>query len=275
MSAVYNENTRSTAGQNAVIAVLLILVAVCGILLYRSNHPAAVYTPEKPPAAVTEASVTAAVAETGTLTATQTTKAAAESEPDADADYLHFLTDKLIPEYGLADDSAAVGCTEQTGIAGAYLADLRGTGEEDLLVIRLEQIDADHAAAPVFEWYTMQDGSAVLLDSFSCKMPWSEIAVRYNQQTLYVSACDRALPDTPESRKYAELTIGMQDADLQTANMEQEYGEANRPAAQYPEDAVLLLTVESDRTQTPAHTADRRYLLSDYTGLRELLPETV
>ena len=274
MSAVYNENTQGAARQNAVIAVLLIMVAICGILLYRNSHAAAVYKPEKPSAAVTEVYVTTAAAETGTVTSARTTAPAAASETDADADYLHYLTDRLIPEYGLADDSAAVSCTEQTGIAGAYLADLRGTGQEDLLVIRLELIDADHAAAPVFEWYTMQDGSVTLLDSFSCKMPWSEIAVRYSQQTLYVSACDCAIPDKPESRKYAELTVGMQNSDMQTENMEQEYGEENRPAAQYPEDAVLLLTVEADRTQTPERTADRRYLLSDYTGLRELLPET-
>lgn len=254
------------------IAVLLVMTAICGMLLVRNSRP--VYAKPAP----SEPAVTGTTAVPGTAAAAaavqQTAGTTAVTDPDDSARYLEFLTEKLIPEYGLADDSGVLSCSEQTGIAGAYLADFSRRGADDLLVIRLETLDGDHAAAPVFDWYTLTDGTVTLTDSFSCKMPWSDIAVRYSDQMLYVSACDIPLDENAENRKYAELSIRMQDGDMQTADMEQEYGNANRPAAPYNADAVLLLTVEPDRTQTPGSLSERQYLLTDYTGMRELLTKT-
>ncbi|MBP0966226.1 MAG: hypothetical protein J5722_01205 [Oscillospiraceae bacterium] len=264
------ENTRSSAGQNAVIIALVIMTAAAGFLLYRNSRPAAA-APAEPVPAASETTTATEGASTAAVTGAETTVTTAVTEADARSLYLEYLTDTLIPKYGLADDSGVLACTAQTGVAGAYLADLSRRGEDDLLVIRLEMLDTEHAAAPVFEWYTLTDSTVTLLDSFSGKMPWTDLAVRYGQQNLYISACERTLNDTPDTRKYTELTVSMQTADLQTENMEQEYGEDNRPAAQYPADAALLLTVESDRTQTPVTADARRYLLSDYTGLREML----
>ena len=266
-----NEQSGSGREQIIMIAVLLIMSAVCGLLLYRSNRPVPVHHAASP--AVSVATEPAAGTEAQTSSAPRTTTAAAVTEPDDRSVCLAYLSDELIPACGLADDSAPGACSAQNGIAGAYFADFRGCGTDDMLVIRLETLDPGHAAAPVFEWYAVQDGTVTLLDSFSCKMPWSDIAVRYSDRTLYVSGCDIPLNENAENRKYAELTVRMQDGDMQTAGLEQDYGNADRPAAPYPENAALLLTVEPDRTQTPAAEADRRYLLTDYTGLRESLPK--
>ncbi|MBR5723492.1 MAG: hypothetical protein IKX57_07645 [Oscillospiraceae bacterium] len=263
-------DSRSDRGQSAVIAALLIMVVTAGFLLYRNSRPAAA-APAEPVQAETETTTVTEGASTAAVTGTETTVTTAVTEAEPRSLYLEYLTGTLIPKYGLADDSGVLACTAQTGVAGAYLADLSSRGEDDLLVIRLETLDTDHAAAPVFEWYTLTDGTVTLLDSFSCKMPWTDLAVRYAQQSLFISACDRALNDTPESREYTELTVSVQNADLQTADMVKHDGEDNRPAAKYPADAALLLTVESDRTQTLDAAAARRYLLSDYTGLREML----
>ena len=253
------------------IAALLVMVAVCGLLLYRNSRPAYAEPAEKPPAVTETTAVTGTAAVT--TAARQTAPVTTVTEPDDRARWIEYISEELLPDQCLADDSAVLSCAEQTGIAGAYLADLRGTGTDDLLVIRLETLDADHAAAPVFDWYAQTDSGVTRIDSFSCKMPWSDIAVRYSGQKLYISACDIPLNETAENRKYTELTISMQDGDMQTAGMEHAYGNANRPPVQYPADAVLLLTVEPDRTQTPGTPAERQYLLTDYTGLRELLPE--
>ena len=265
-----NEMNRAGKDQLIMIAVLLAMVTVCGILLYHNSRPVHAEPAETAPAVTgtTEAAVTTAAS----VAPAQTSTTPAETASDDCSLYLQYLTETLIPAYGTAEDAAVCACTEQTGVAGAYLADLRGTGKDDLLVIRLETLNADHAAAPVFEWYGIADGAVTLLDSFSCKMPWSEIAVRYAGNTLYVSACDIPLNENAENRKYCELTISMENSDLQTTALDQDYGNANRPAAQYPADAVLLLTVEPDRTQAPDALSARRYLLTDYTGIRRMLP---
>lgn len=264
-----NDDIRSSRGQNIMIAVLLVMTAICGLLLVRNSRPVYAEPARTEPAvtATTAASGTAAV----TAAAKQTAETTAVTEPDDSARCLEFLTEKLIPDYGLADDSGVLSCSEQTGIAGACLFDMPQHGTMEMLVIRLETLDTDHAAAPVFDWYTCTNGTVTLTDSFSCKMPWSDIAVRYSNQMIFVSACDIPLDENAENRKYAELTVSMQDSDMQTMNIEQEYGNVNRPAAQYGKDAVLLLTVEPDRTQTPGSLSERRYLLTDYTGMRELL----
>ena len=274
VTALQNETNRAGKDQLILIAMLLAMVTVCGLLLYHNSRPVHAIPAETAPA-VTQTTAAAAVTTAAVTSVPQATTTAAETEPSDCSLYLQFLSEPLIPAYGMADDSAVCTCEEQTGVAGAYLADLRGTGRDDLLVIRMETLDAAHAAAPVFEWYAAEGGTVTLLDSFSCKMPWSEIAVRYGSNALYVSACEIPLDENAENRKYSELTISMQDADFQTTSLEQDYGNANRPAAQYPADAVLLLTVEPDRTQTPGTPDARRYLLTDYTGIRRLLPEKI
>ena len=66
----------------------------------------------------------------------------------------------------------------------------------------------------------------------------------------------------------------MQNGDLQTLNMEQDYGEQNRPKSAAPADAALLLTVEPDRALLDDALPARTYLLCDYTGMRELLAQS-
>ena len=253
---------RGSALQSAAIAVLTLLVCAGGFMLLKSGSTA----PEQaPPESAANGTTVSAVSgtepdSTGSAPAETVTTAAAMSPH---AILQQHLDEVLVPEYGLADDSEALPCTEHTGIACVYFADLQERGEDDMLVIRLELLDQEHAAAPVFEWYTEQDGAAVLVDTFECKMPWSDIAVRYSNRHLYVSGC--LLPDDfgTVGRKYSEIAIRMEQRDMTTEDMQQEYYENGAPAHPYPEDALLLMTLEADRTNT---NAPRRYLLCNYCG---------
>lgn len=251
---------RGSALQCAAIAVLTLLVCAGGFLLLKSGNPAPAHTAANTPESGTTVSAVSgtvpvsaesAFADTGTTAAVLLPHAVFQQQ----------LYEVLIPEYGLANDTGCLPCTEQTGIACVYFADFQERGADDMLVIRLELLDQEHAAAPVFEWYTEQNDAVVLLDTFECKMPWSDIAVRYSNRHLYVSGC--LLPDDfgTAARKYSEISIRMDQQDMTTEDMQQEYYEAGAPVHPYPEDALLLLTIEADRT---APDAPRRYLLCNY-----------
>ena len=251
---------RGSALQSAAIALLTLLVCAGGFLLMKSGRTTPAYPADNAAEiGTTASSVSGTATEPAESALAVTVTTAAGTLPHAA--FQQQLYEVLIPEYGLADDTGCLPCTEQTGIACVYYADLQERGADDMLVIRLELLDQEHAAAPVFEWYTEQDGAAVLLDSFECKMPWSDIAVRYSDRHLYVSGC--LLPDNfgTVGRKYSEISIRMEQQDMTTEDMQQEYYENGAPAHPYPEDALLLLTVEADRTDA---NLPRRYLLCSY-----------
>lgn len=270
-----NEN-HDSAAKIVLLVILLVIAGALGALLLHNRHAAPTVPEAQQPAAETTLLPAQTAVTTGAATTAETVTTTAVTELTPRAQLLQYLQTELLGESDPADDSAAKNTGSLTGIAGAYIADFRNTGTEDLLVIRLEILDESHAPAPVFDWYALQNGTVALLDSFSCKMPWSELALRYSQQTLYVSACDIPQDDAQhaDSRKYTEITIGMQNGDLQTLNMEQDYGEQNRPKSAAPADAALLLTVEPDRALLDGALPARTYLLCDYTGMRELLAQS-
>ncbi|MCR4758683.1 MAG: hypothetical protein K5705_00150 [Oscillospiraceae bacterium] len=251
---------RGSALQSAAIAVLTLLVCAGGFLLLKSGDTGSEHSaPGAAETGTTVSAVSGTAANPADSVPAETVTTAAALSPHAV--FQQQLDEVLIPEYGLADDSECLPCTEQTGIACVYFADFQERGKDDMLVIRLELLDQEHAAAPVFEWYTEQDGAAVLVDTFECKMPWSDIAVRYSDRHLYVSGC--LLPDDfgTAGRKYSEISIRMEQRDMTTEDMQQEYYENGAPAHPYPQDALLLMTVETDRTNA---NAPRRYLLCNY-----------
>lgn len=256
------EKTRN-APLFAVVILLSMLCAAGGYLLYTGWVPPQtaaesepVILPEtEPTAPLTTAAVTAASVQTTATTAA----------PDPHAPYLAYLADELIPASGRADMSAALPADGQTGIAGAFYADLRDTGADDMVVIRLDYTGESCAALPVLLWYGMENGEVQLLDTFEVKPQWSAYCIRRDGKSLYLSGEFLGESGEADTWRFTEIELAFRpDPDLTMLNMVQG-SLTDRPAPLYPESAELLLEMQLDTALPVAPMKERRYILRDYT----------
>lgn len=258
----------------SVIVVLLALICAAGAVLLWRREPAAVSEAEPlsiTTSAAAETAQTAAqttvttvttAAQTTVASAAETTAPAETAPPTAEELYAQYITETLIPKYGLAAEGIA-SPDAQTGIAAALVCDFLGKGTEDLLVIRLDALDGVCASVPVLMWYTLYEGKPVQADTFESKLPWTGYCIRCAEQTVYISGeyLDAAL--RPESWKRTEIAVLMQEnRDMVLMDMEQG-GAADAPEPAYPAEAALLLEMLPD----PAAEDGRGYLLYDYTSV--------
>ena len=256
-----------------ILAVILLAVvfAAGGILLLSGWQPAAVQ-PESEAFTLPE---TTAVQRQTTAAATeeivQTTVTTAE--PDPHAAYQSYLENTLLPECGSADFSAAVPCSKHCGIAGVFFADLRDTGTDDMVVIRLDITDGNTAAQPVFLWYGETADGITLLDSFEVKPQWSAYCIRREGKELYLSGEYSGETGAADTWQFTEIRIAFRpDPDLTLLDMEQGTL-AERPAALYPDSAELLLEMQLDTAQPLTPAAERRYILRSYVQLPQQAEE--
>ena len=254
----------------ALIAVAVPLTLICtigGVLLLSGWQPASNQTDSashSPQDTVTTAT-----------TAPQTTVSSAElksestpvttAPPDPHALYYAYLENELLPEAGSADTSGAVPCSAHCGIAGVFFDDLRDTGTDDMVVIRLDAAGSSSAALPVLLWYGETDRKVTLLDPFEVKPQWSAYCIRRAGRDLFLSGEYLGENADAEACRFTEIQLTFQpEPDLTMLNME--IGTAlERPAPFYPESAELLLEMQLDTAQPIAPLTDRRYLLRNYT----------
>ncbi len=254
---------RSGSGGLLLLTVLLaLLCAAGGYLLYTGwtppavqNESAAELTMPAPETTAPQTNRTTTAPETA---ATTTTTAA----PDPHAPYLDFLREELLPDAGTPETAEPAPCGDLTGIAGAFFADLRDTGSDDMVAIRLDTIDGSTAALPVFLWYGQaEDGAVTLLDTFEVKPLWSGYSIRYADKTLYLSGETLSADADAESWEFTEIAIDFRpDPDMALHEIRQETA-ANRPEPMYPEGAELLLEMQLDTAKPIAPLTDRQYLL--------------
>lgn len=258
-----------TKSGNAALTVLTVLLAlICaagGYLLYTG------WTPPQPQESAAEVTFpvpeTIAVQTTVTTTAPETTTTtAATTAPDPHAPYLEYLQDTLLPEQGTPDTSGPAPSSEQTGIAGTFFADLRDTGSDDMVVIRLDLTDSSLAALPVILWYGLTgENTVTLLDTFEVKPQWSGYSIRYADKVLYLSGEYLDADADAGAWRFTEVAVAFQpDPDLVLQDIQDEHA-ANRPEPMYPEGAELLLEMQLDTAKPIAPMTDRRYLLRTYT----------
>ena len=255
------QNHRNT-GLLVIVILLALFCSAGGILLYfwqpaPAGQTQSAYTMPEP-------ETTAAVTTTQTTAPETTSETVVTTEPDPHAPYLDYLENTLMPEYGSADSSAALPCSEQSGIAGVFFDDLRDTGSDDMVVIRLDVTYADCAALPVLLWYGESDGEVTLLDTFEVKPQCSAYCIRRADKALYLSGEYLGNADDPDTWQCMEIALSFRpDPDLTMENMKQDIA-ASRPAVLYPDDAELLLEMQLDTAQPLTPLTDRRYLLRSY-----------
>ena len=259
-------STGQTARNAPLVAAVILLALICaagGYLLYSGWVP---------PQTVSEAA-SSSVPETETTAPLTTAPAAATkpaqttettSAPDPNEPYLTYLQKELLPESGRADTSAALPCREQSGIAGIFFADLRDTGSDDMVVIRLDYTDDSCAALPVLLWYGNDSGSITLLDTFEVKPQWSAYCIRRDDKSLYLSGEYLGESADADTWRFTEIELAFRpDPDLTMLNMVQGML-TDRPAPLYPDDAELLLEMQLDTVQPVSPVTERRYLLRSY-----------
>ena len=247
-----------------VIFLAMIFAAGAWALYSGWSFAPAVHEPAEFSAPETE---TAAILTTATASEAPrtTTTAVTTTAPDPHAAYLSYLEKTLVPEFGCADTSGPVTCSAHSGIAGVFFDDLRGSGTDDMVVIRLDITDGTTAALPVLLWYGDEDGEITLLDTFEIKPQWSAYCIRYADKSLYLSGEFLGDQGDPEVWRFTEMQLDfLPEPDLMLQNMEQETAE-KRPEPMYPENAVLLLEMQLDTAQPISPLTERQYLLRNYT----------
>lgn len=247
----------------AAVILLGLLCAAGGYLLYTGWVPpqtvaeseSAAMPETEPTAPQTTASATAKPVQTTVTTAA----------PDPHAPYLAYLEDTLIPESGSADTTAALPADGHTGIAGVFFADLRDTGADDMVVIRLDYTGESCAALPVLLWYGIEHDNVTLLDTFEVKPQWSAYCIRRDEKSLYLSGEYLGESGEADTWRFTEIELAFRpDPDLTMLNMVQG-SLSDRPAPLYPDDAELLLEMQLDTALPVAPMKERRYILRDYT----------
>lgn len=254
------------------IVLTVILALVCaagGWLVFSGWQPEALHELSgevtNPESSVTIPQTTASSsAEKPALTTV--TSAVQKPEPDPHAQYYAYLDDTLLPEAGCADTSAALPCDAQCGIAGVFFDDLRDTGTDDMVVIRLDSTGGSSAAMPVLLWYgcSADSGEVILLDTFEIKPQWSGYTIRRSGNELYLSGEYLNENGDTESWRFTEMQLAFQpEPDLIMMNMDIESAEA-RPEPYYPESAELLLEMQLDTASPIAPVTERKYILRSY-----------
>lgn len=245
-----------------VTAVLLALICIAGaILLLSDRHPAE--TPQ--PQGLSFPETTGTLPQTTASTAAETVQTTVTTTaPGPHAAYLAFLNETLLPECGSAETEGAQPCSEQSGIAGVFFADLRDTGSDDMVVIRLDVTDGSTAALPVLLWYGETDGGITLFDTFEVKPQWSGYRIRRFEKELYLSG--EFLSEHADTQRFTEIRLAFQNdpaPDLTMLDMQQAE-EPEHPAKLYTEKAELLLEMQLDTAQPLTPLTERRYLLRNY-----------
>ena len=258
------EQTRSNTPLLIAVIVLALICAAGGILLLTGPQP----EPEQPESEAEVLPETTASAVQTTASAVpeplQTTVTAVTADPHAF--YRLYLDGALLPEYGRADTAAAVPCSAHSGIAGAFFADLRDTGTDDMVVIRLDVTDGGRAALPVLLWYGTEADEVTLLDTFEVKPQWSSYCIRRAEKSLYLSGEYLGESGDADTLRFTEIALSFNPApDLTMLNMEQGTAD-DRPAPMYPESAELLLEMQLDTAQPISPLTERLYILRDYTN---------
>ena len=253
------EQKRSDAPLIALTVILALICAAGGWLLLFGRQPAS----EQTDSAEQTTSETVTVPPQTTVSSSGTKPIPTVTTP---TDHVHkpyyaYLENTLLPEYGLADSSAAASGNAMCGIADVFFDDLRETGTDDMVVICLESVGDSGPAMPVFLWYGESDGEVTLLDSFEVKPKWSAYCIRREGGEICISGEYLDENGDAENWRFTEMQLVFQpEADLVMPAMET--GTASeRPAPYYSESAEILLEMQLDTAYPIAPLTERRYLL--------------
>ena len=197
----------------------------------------------------------------------KTTTTAAETDPVSL--YQKYVKDELVPKYGLAPVNEGKRPDAGKGLSSMLIRDFSGSGEPELLVIRLEEYNSGCAVYPVFELYGIQDGAVRLVSDRACDFVMSEWNIRIVGNSVYMRSKMEDVNGLEENIRFDQYDFDLSRHKVTITKDSYTIGSAEGPAPTYPDDALWVAEVVNQVVNADQGNDGRVYTLSDYTGLRD------
>ncbi len=206
-----------------------------------------------------------------------TTTAKESDEKDPFALYKKYVNDELVPKYGLAAAGEEKRALDNKGIASVMIRDFSNSGDQEMLLIRIEPSNQYYAAYPIFELYGIKDGKVELLNSVACNdmmREWdfhlmSEWNIRNDGNAVYLWATQADVGGAEENLRISEIALSLANHKIQAVKKSTATGDPNGPEKSYSVEAFWVCEVVNRLSETDNGNEGRVYKMNDYTGLRD------
>ena len=199
----------------------------------------------------------------------KTTETTAAETEDLVTRYQKYLKDELEPKYGLAAASEDKRALENKGIASVMIRDFSNSGDDEMLVIRLEPHNEYYAPYPVFELYGVKDNKIELLSSYACDYPMSEWNIRNEGSFVYVWGTQADVNGNEEDLCFREMDISLTNHRVLEVKRSTTTGDPNGPEKSFSVEAFWVCEVVNRLSENDRGNEGRVYKMNDYTGLRD------
>lgn len=209
-----------------------------------------------------------------------TTTAKESDEKDPFALYKKYVNDELVPKYGLAAAGEEKRALDNKGIASVMIRDFSNSGDQEMLLIRIEPSNQYYAAYPIFELYGIKDGKVEMLNSVACNDSmsmgddWgfhltSEWNIRNDGNSVYLWAKQADVGGAEENLRISEIALSLANHKVQAVKASTTTGDPNGPEKSFSVEAFWVCEVINRLSEDNRGNEGRVYKMNDYTGLRD------
>ena len=209
---------------------------------------------------------------------TTETTAKENEEKDPFALYQKYVKDELVPKYGLAAAGEEKRALDNKGITSVMIRDFSNSGDQEMLLIRIEPSNQYYAPYPVFELYGIKDGKVEMLNSVVCNDSmggeWdfhlmSEWNIRNDGNSVYLWAKQADVGGAEENIRITEIDLTLTNHKVQAVKKSTTTGDPNGPEKSFSVEAFWVCEVINRLSETDRGNEGRVYKMNDYTGLRD------
>ena len=184
---------------------------------------------------------------------------------------------------GLAAAGEEKRALDNKGITSVMIRDFSNSGDQEMLLIRIEPSNQFYAPYPVFELYGIKDGKVEMLNSVACneQMPeWgpdkdkmmhkmSEWNIRNDGNSVYLWAKQADFPYAEENIRITEIDLTLTNHKVQAVKKSTTEGDPNGPEKSFSVEAFWVCEVVNRLSEDYRGNEGRVYKMNDYTGLRD------
>lgn len=199
-----------------------------------------------------------------------TTTTAVEKKPEEL--YLEYVSNVLVPKYGLAQRSGEYVAEDGKGVASAMIRDFNNSGEAEMLVIRLEPYNSMYAVYPIVELYGIKNQTVTLISEVACQYAMSEWYIVNVGSFIYLHAVQEDVNASIEDVRIDEIEIDATRHSVMIVRDAYTTGSKSGPEKSYSMNNADWVCEVTNRVADESRSNEGRfYTMTDHSGLVDVI----